>query len=75
MKAEGRRQATAARRAWVDGSYALALAMLVATSALAATEPDLMVTVLVYNYAGVSSKVLGDAEKEASRVFTAAGVD
>jgi hypothetical protein len=75
METTGKRQATAARRAWVDGFCAVALAMFAANSRLAANEPDLTVRVRVYNYAKVSSAVLSDAEQEASRIFSAAGVD
>jgi hypothetical protein len=49
--------------------------MFVASSALAAGESDLTVTVCVYNYAKVSRRVLGGAEREASRVLNAAGID
>jgi hypothetical protein len=75
METIGKRQATATRRAWVDGFCAVALAMFAANFGLAASEPDLTVRVRVYNYAKVSSAILSGAEQEASRIFTAAGVD
>lgn len=75
MKTAGRRQATAACHTLVDGFYVLALATFAANPGLAASQPDLTVRVRVYNYAKVSSGVLSDAESEASRIFTAAGVD
>jgi hypothetical protein len=75
MKTVGRRQKAAARRAWVEGFCALALVMPAASSALPAGDPDLTVRVRVYNYAQVPSDALGDAEKEASRIFAAAGID
>ena len=49
--------------------------MLMVNAALAAGGSDLTVRVLVYNYARVSNRVLGPAEREASRIFAAAGVD
>jgi hypothetical protein len=75
METVGKRQATTARRVWADGFCAVALAMFAASSGLAASEPALTVRVRVYNYAKVSSAILSDAEQEASRIFSAAGVD
>jgi hypothetical protein len=75
MNTVSRRQKAAGSRVWVDCGCALALAIFVASSALATGEPDLTVSVRVYNYAKVSGGVLGGAEREASRIFTAAGVD
>ncbi len=49
--------------------------MLGAGSAPAAAEPDLIINVRVYNYAKVSSGVLGNAGREASRIIGTAGVD
>jgi hypothetical protein len=75
MKTVGRRQKTAGSRDRVNGSWGLALAMFVASSALGAGEPNLTVSVRVYNYAKVSEGILLGAEKEASRIFRAAGID
>jgi len=75
MKTAGRAQKTAARRAWVDTRWALALALLAANSTVAARDPDPTVTVRLYNYARVPSGVLGGALSEATRIFSAAGVD
>lgn len=69
------RQESVARRAWVDCSWALALTMVVSGNALAAPQPDSKITVRVLNYAKVSTGVLGDAENEASRIFTLAGIN
>ena len=52
---------------------ALVVALFMASSAGAAEIPDPTVTIRVYNYAEVSGGVLRGAEKEASRIFTAAG--
>jgi len=74
-KTAGRTQRTAARRAWVDTRWALALALLAASSIVAAGKPDPTLRVRVYDYAEVPRGVLGGAEKEAARIFSAAGMD
>jgi hypothetical protein len=74
MNTVGRRQKTAQRRAWLGWRGALALAIVVASPAVAA-EADLTVGVRVYNYAQVPSGVLVHAEREASRILSAAGVN
>jgi hypothetical protein len=65
---------SAAGRARVGCSCALGLAMIAANSGFATGQPSLTVTVRVYNYAEVPNGVLGGAEKEASRIFAAAGI-
>ncbi|HXJ96821.1 MAG TPA: hypothetical protein VMT20_28600 [Terriglobia bacterium] len=73
MKTVGRKQKSA-RHPWVL-CCAQALAMLMPGLAGAAGVPDLTVHVRVYDYAGVSGGVLRSAEKEANRIFTAAGIE
>jgi hypothetical protein len=75
MKTVLEKRKAAARRAWVVCAYALASALVVGSSARAEGESGLTVSVRVYNYAGVSKRVIGGAEREAGRVFTAAGID
>jgi len=75
MKTAGRRQAITACRGWMECLCALALAMLAAGSADAAGESGATVSVRTYNYAKVSTRVMRGAEREAGRVFTAAGID
>ena len=67
-------QDAAAPRGWVACSCAF-VALLVAGSAGAAEAPDVTVTVRVYNYAGASNLVLHGAEREVTRIFSAAGID
>ena len=47
-----------------------------ASTRLARTaQPNLRVTVFVYNYAEVGDRILSQAEAEASRIFASAGID
>ena len=46
----------------------------VATSTLAEAEPAASITILVYNYAEVSPRILTAAEREADRILNQAGV-
>jgi len=75
MKTVGKSQKGAGRRAWVDCGCALAVAMLMASSAGAAGLSELTVTARVYDYASVPSSVIRSAEAEATRIFAAAGID
>lgn len=75
MKTVGGRQKTGVQRTRLGCSCALALAMFMANSTGAAEIPDPTVTIRVYNYADISGGALRDAEKEADRIFNAAGVD
>src|SRR5579863_1622250 len=74
MKTLGGRQKTARCR-WVVCACALASTMVAASWARAAGESAVTVSVRVYNYAKVSRRVVGSAEREASRIFTAAGIE
>jgi hypothetical protein len=75
MKFASRRQGKARSGTWVGRGFGLALIMLALTPALARSQPDLILTVRVYNYAEVPSGTLVAAEAEAQRILKAAGVD
>jgi hypothetical protein len=74
MKTAGKRQTRAACWGSAVCTCVLALATILATSTRAGGASDPKVTVLVYNYAEVSSGVLQGGETEATRVFTVAGI-
>ena len=69
-------------RGWGSGSV-VALSCLLTLSSLsyagiqsgAGAQPELKITVRVYNYAGVSRGTLARAEEEASRIFREAGIE
>jgi hypothetical protein len=72
----------AASSAWVDWSCGLALAMFVASAALAAGEPDLAdrnetlgITLRVYNYMHLAPAVLAGSEEITTAIFKQAGVE
>ena len=87
MKVAGRKQETAARRAGVGCYCALALAMIAASSALAAGKPVLevgvwdgqpdgtiVITLRLYNYAHLSQALMTASEETTTAIFKAAGV-
>jgi hypothetical protein len=65
------------RTAGADLGFGLALVMVVIGVAPTAgrSQPDLKISVRVYNYAQVPSRTLASAEAEARRILNAAGVD
>jgi hypothetical protein len=82
MKPAGGRQKAATSRAWVDGSWVLAVAMFAASSALAAGELDLAhgnetlgITLRVYNYEHLAPAVLTGSEKITTTILKQAGVE
>jgi hypothetical protein len=75
MKVGLKRQRKAGTLTPARRGFVLALIVIALAPALARSQPDLKITVRVYNYAQLPDGTLASAEAEARRIFNAAGVD